>query len=107
MTMRSAPPCSAPFAEMPAPAPAPMIGSPCALIARKRARISERAMRGIALPPGSAAAEPRAEHAAEFVDDLRREIRFIDVLAQPNESARCGLPHRCFERSEKLLIGIG
>src|SRR6478672_10660528 len=104
MTMRSAPPCSSHFAEIPVPAPAAMIGSPRACMARRRARMSERAARAIELPPGPAASNPPTEHAAELGDNFRREIRVVDMLAQPNQAARCGLPDRCLERSKELLV---
>src|SRR5215468_6137010 len=106
MTMRSAPPCSSHFAEIPVPAPAPMIGSPRPRMARRRARMSERAARAIVLPLRPTASNPPTAHAVELGDNFRREIRVVDMLAQPDEAARCGLPDRCFKRSEKLLVGI-
>ena len=42
MMIRSAPPASAHFAESPVPAPAPMIGRPASISARRRASASVR-----------------------------------------------------------------
>src|SRR5271155_2004026 len=106
MTMRSAPPASSFLAEIPAPAPAPMIGWPCAFMARKRARMSERGMRGMRLSPRSPAAEPIAEQPAELGGDFRRKARIVDVLRHANEAACAGLPNRCLERAEKLSVGV-
>src|SRR5688500_19318896 len=50
MMMRSTPPRSENLAEMPVPAPAPMIGSPALTRARKRPNESSRAMNGIRAP---------------------------------------------------------
>src|SRR5689334_11914818 len=45
MMIRSTPPASAHFAERPVPAPAPMIGLPLAVCARRRRRISSPGIR--------------------------------------------------------------
>src|SRR6516164_10327458 len=104
--MRSAPPCSSPFAEMPVPAPAPMIGSPRAFMARKRARMSERGIRGMALPSCPPAGEAPTDKPAEFGYDFRREPRVVDVRARPDEAARTCLLNSRFKRAEQLLVGI-
>src|SRR5690349_18532545 len=44
MTMRSMPPASSHLAERPVPAPPPTMGSPRAIFARRRLRISVRGM---------------------------------------------------------------
>src|SRR4051794_15672975 len=44
MTMRSTPPASSHFAEIPVPAPAPMIGRPASALARRRSRMMDRAI---------------------------------------------------------------
>src|SRR5271169_6741292 len=106
MTMRSAPPASSFFAEMPAPAPAPMIGWPCAFMARKRARMSERGMRGMRLSLRAPSAEPVAEQPAELGGDFRRKARIVDMLRHTDEAARAGLPNRRLERTEQLRVGV-
>src|SRR6516162_2674181 len=104
MTMRSAPPASSYLAEMPVPAPAPIMGWPCAFMARKRARMSERLMRGITSTSRAAPSEPRAEQAAELGGDLGGEARVVDVFRHADEAARTRLPHGRFQRAEQLRI---
>src|SRR5271154_3380747 len=106
MTMRSAPPASSFLAEMPVPAPAPMIGWPCAFMAWKRASMSERGMRGMRLSPRSPAAEPIAEQPAKLRGDFRRKAWIVHVLRHSNEAACAGLPDRRLERAEKLGVGV-
>ncbi len=50
MMIRSTPPRSANFAEMPVPAPAPMIGCRAATLLRSRPSIVFRPMNGIRTP---------------------------------------------------------
>src|ERR1700691_3613497 len=104
MTMRSAPPSSSPLADIPVPAPAPMIGWPCAFIARKRPRMSERGIRGMRLPSCPSAGDAVAEQPAEFGDDRRGKARIVDMRRHPDEAARAGLPNRRFARPEKLFV---
>src|SRR6476620_6446068 len=104
MTIRSAPPSSSPLAEMPVPAPAPIIGSPRAFMARKRARMSERGTRGITLNLGLPAGEPATKQPPKFGNDCSGEARIVDVLRHADETARAGLPNRRFERTEQLFI---
>src|SRR6476660_3670808 len=106
MTIRSAPPSSSPLAEMPVPAPAPMMGSPRAFMARKRARMSERGTRGMSLTLGPPPGQPAAEQPPELGDDRRREARIVDVLRHADEPARARLPNGRFERAEQFFIGI-
>src|SRR6202034_1368414 len=106
MTMRSAPPSSSHFAERPVPAPAPMMGSPRAFIARKRARMSDREMRGMNLSLRTPAGEAAAEQTAEFGDDFRGKARVVDVRGQADEAARACLPNGRFERPEQLFVGV-
>src|SRR5208282_2897821 len=106
MTIRSAPPASSPFAERPVPAPAPMIGSPRAFIAWKRARMSERATRDMPLSLCPATDGPAAEQSAKFGDDFRRKARVVDMHRQPDQAPRSGLPNGGLDRSEKLRVGI-
>src|SRR6516162_3554559 len=104
MTMRSAPPASSFLAEMPVPAPAPIMGWPFAFIARKRARISERWIRGITSTSCAAPSEPRAEQAAKLGGDLRGETRVVDMFRHADETARTGLTQGRFQRTEQLGI---
>src|SRR5436305_12078968 len=106
MTMRSAPPSSSPLAEMPVPAPAPIIGSARAFMARKRARMSERGTRGMSLSLGPPAPEPAAEQPPELGDDLGREARIVDVLRHADEPARASSADGRVERAEQFLVGI-
>ena len=55
MMMRSMPPASAHLAQMPVPAPPPMIGRPAATWARSRARHSSRVKK---LMPGAGSVRP-------------------------------------------------
>ena len=49
MTIKSIPPASSHFAEIPVPAPPPMMGSPFSIFSRKRDNISERVFCHVAL----------------------------------------------------------
>src|SRR5579871_4573971 len=82
-----------------------MIGSPRSVMARKRARRSERGMRGMVLSPGASPREAAAEQAAEFGDDIGGKVRIVDVRGGADEPARGGLPHGRFQRLEQLRVG--
>jgi hypothetical protein len=75
----------------------PMIGSPRAFMAWKRAGTSERGKRGIRLYLCSPAGEAPTKQPTEFGDYFLRKSLFIDMRAQSDESARGGLPDGCFE----------
>src|SRR6516164_5680956 len=107
MTIRSAPPSSSPLAEIPVPAPAPMIGSPRAFMARKRVRISERGTRGMSLTLDLPASEPASKQPTEFGNDFSGEAWIVDVLRHADEAARAGLPDGRFERAEEFCVSVG
>src|SRR5215467_8635758 len=84
MMMRSMPPASSHLAERPVPAPPPMIGSPRAIMPRRRLRMSLRLMRGMELPC-SGAGEPRAGDLVEVVDQRVDERLVVDVVRQDHQ----------------------
>src|SRR5688572_4145629 len=94
MMMRSTPPRSENFAEMPVPAPAPMIGSPASTRARRRPSDSSRAMNGMRTP-GEVGEELLGHRIGErrIIDvevELDQRHRRADALSQPLEQRDIG-----------------
>src|SRR6188474_3457128 len=97
MTMRSTPPCSANLAEMPVPAPAPMIGEPLSRWARRRRSASSRGMNGMV---GSAPKE-----AQQLVRQGAGERFVVKVQVElANLHSRAGMLPQRFEQG---TIGLG
>jgi hypothetical protein len=112
------PPASSHLADSPVPAPPPTIGSPRAIMPRKRSSSLLRAKRGIqglSNPPLPLAGEGRGEggpwcdrtgrHLAEGADQRGGEGGVVDVVRQADQLAAGGLAHRGLERAEQRRVG--
>src|SRR5664279_4984133 len=109
MTMRSMPPASSHLADRPVPAPPPMIGRPAAILARKRSSSVARAMRGMAIPPGSGAPRARDRH-GDLVpggDEGGGEGVVIDVQRQTLQAMVGARPEALLDGREERPVGLG
>src|SRR5688500_1429164 len=96
MMMRSTPPRSENLAEMPVPAPAPMIGSPALMRARRRPSESSRAMNGIRAP---------CETGEKLLRHRVGECGVVDVEVELDERHRGS--RRAADRIEQRGIRVG
>src|SRR5687768_3747270 len=96
MTMRSTPPRSENFAEIPVPAPAPMIGSPASTRLRRRRSESSRAMNGMHAP---------GEIGEKSLRHRIRERGIVDVEIELDECHRRA--HRAAKGVEQRGISLG
>src|SRR5919202_4872963 len=104
MMIRSAPPASANLAEMPVPAPAPMMGLPCAICACSRsstcARVYRIAFRPSSLVRGASAPQHLEQRAGGCPG--KRLVVDVDVQLVDRDVARNVLP----DRVEQRLVGF-
>src|SRR5688572_30946250 len=96
MMMRSTPPRSENLAEMPVPAPAPMIGSPALTRARRRPSESSRAINGIRAP---------CETGEKLLRHRVSECGIVDVEVELDE--RHGWSDSSANRVEQCGVGFG
>src|SRR5687767_9382640 len=85
MTMRSTPPASSHFAEMPVPAPAPTIGRPASILERSRLRISVRVMPALQCYNTTSGDCGSSQHPQQQLDGLPGELRIVDVAVELND----------------------
>src|ERR1700678_3492345 len=69
--------------------------------------MSERGMRAMLLSPRAPPREPATKQAAEFRNDLRRELRIVDMRRHANETARRRLSNGCFKCAKQFLVCTG
>src|SRR3990170_3348181 len=101
MMMRSTPPRSANLAEMPVPAPAPMMGRPAVTCARRRRTHSSYPRKGM-----SGFFLRSADDAQQLIDERLREAGIIDVRIDLDDAyARAGVVAQCSkERLVRLRV---
>src|SRR6185295_13111498 len=103
MTMRSMPPASSHFADRPVPAPPPISGRPAAILARKRARSSCLAMRG--MRPLRRSPRGARGDLAPGGDERVGERLVVDVQRQPHELLVAAAAKARLDRGEECAIG--